>query len=159
MESIVIFLGTKGHLIVIGGASLALVLMTVEQRITLLYRALITLPLAFFTGRFLSLFIDSPRPFVVENTTPLIDHVANNGFPSEHTLLVATVALLVYTEHRTFGILLAVVAILVGLARILANVHHGIDVAGSIVIALASVAFACVGVWLLQKLYGGTFTK
>lgn len=159
MESIVIFLSTKGHLIVIIGALISLMLVTVEQRITLLYRALIALPLAFFTGRFLSLFIDSPRPFVVENTTPLIDHVANNGFPSEHTLLVATVALLVYTEHRTFGILLAVVAILVGLARILANVHHGIDVAGSIVIALASVAFACVGVWLLQKLYGGTFTK
>ena len=158
MESIVIFLGTKGHLIVIGGASLALVLMTVEQRITLLYRALITLPLAFFTGRYLSLFIDSPRPFVVENTTPLIDHVANNGFPSEHTLLVATVALLVYTEHRTFGILLAVIAILVGLARVFANVHHGIDILGSVVIALVSVALAYIGVRWLQKRYIGMVT-
>ncbi len=158
MESIIIFFGTKGHLIVIGGASLALVLMTVEQRITLLYRALIALPLAFFTGRFLALLIDSPRPFVVENITPLIDHIADNGFPSEHTLLVATVALLVYTEHKLLGILLAVIAILVGLARILANVHHGIDVAGSIVIALASVAFACVGVRWLQKRYLETVT-
>lgn len=155
MESIIIFFGTKGHLIVIGGALLALIRVTVEQRITLFYKALIALPVAFLVGRFFSLFIDSPRPFVVENITPLIDHVADNGFPSDHTLLVATLALLVYTEHRVLGILLAVIAILVGLARILANVHHGIDVGGSIVIALIAVMLAHIGVKWLQKRYIG----
>ena len=158
MESIIVFFGTKGHLIVIGGASLALVLMTVKQRFTLIYRALIALPLAFLTGRFLSQIIDSPRPFVVENITPLIDHIADNGFPSEHTLLVATVALLVYTEHRVIGILLAVIAILVGLARVFANVHHSIDVLGSVVIALIAVMLAHIGVKWLQKRYIGTVT-
>lgn len=156
MESIIIFFGTKGHLIVIGGALLGFVFVTAKQRITLFYKALIALPLAFLTGRFLSQIIDSPRPFVVENITPLIDHVADNGFPSEHTLLVVTVALLVYTEHRALGILLAVIAILVGLARIVANVHHGIDVVGSIVIAFVSVMLAHAGVMWLRKRYGAT---
>ncbi len=95
---------------------------------------------------------------MVEKTTPLIVHVANNGFPSEHMLLVVTVALLVYTEHRTFGILLAVIAILVGLARVFANVHHGIDILGSVVIALVSVALAYIGVRWLQKRYIGMVT-
>jgi undecaprenyl-diphosphatase len=156
MESIIIFFGTKGHLIVIGGALLALVLVTVEQRVALFYKALIALPVAFLAGRSLSLVIDSPRPFVVENITPLIDHIADNGFPSEHTLLVATIALLVYTEHKALGILLAITAITVGFARILANVHHGIDVAGSITIAFISVTFAHIGVTWLQKRYAGT---
>lgn len=157
MESVVIFFGTKGHLIVISGALCALLFVTLEQRISLFYKALLALPLAFLIGRLLTLFIDSPRPFVVENVQSLIPHIANNGFPSEHTLLVATVALLVYTEHRVIGIMLAVVALLVGIARILANVHHSIDVGGSIMIALVSVVLAHIGVIWLRKRYGGKF--
>ncbi len=155
MESIIIFFGTKGHLVVIGGALLALALVTTEQRIALLHKTLIALPLAFLTGRLLTLFIESPRPFVVENVTPLINHVADNGFPSEHTLLVATIALLIYMEHKTIGVLLVVIAILVGLARVFAKVHHSIDISGSIVIAIISVALARIGVQWLRKRCGG----
>ncbi len=50
------------------------------------------------------------------------------------------------------------VAILVGLARVFANVHHGIDILGSVVIALVSVALAYIGVRWLQKRYIGMVT-
>jgi undecaprenyl-diphosphatase len=151
MESIIIFFGIKGHLIVISGALFTLILLTYKQRVSLLYRALIALPLAFLSGRLLSLLVGSPRPFVVEQVTPLIDHVADNGFPSEHTLLVATVAFLIWTEHRVIGTVLAMIALLVGASRILAKVHHSIDVGGSIAIALTSVVLAYTSVEWLRK--------
>lgn len=37
------------------------------------------------------LYVD-PRPFVVGHFTPLVPHAPDNGFPSDHTLLVSALA-------------------------------------------------------------------
>lgn len=120
------------------------------------YKALIALPVAFVLGRFASLVISSPRPFVVENIQPLIAHISNNGFPSEHTLLVATISALVYTESKVVGVILGVLAISVGIARVLANVHHSVDVVGSVGIAIFAVVISFYLVRLLQY-WGRTY--
>ncbi len=143
MDQLVIFAGTKLHFVVVTIAIIYTFLLVSRRDFKLLYRALIVLPLAFITGKVLSLVINNPRPFVVEGIQPLIAHVPNNGFPSEHMLLVATVAALVYTQNKTLGIILAILALCVGIARVVANVHHGIDIVGSVFIASVAVFVAC----------------
>jgi len=86
------------------------------------------------------LYID-PRPFVVGHFTPYFAHGADNGFPSDHTLLASFLAFTTWHFSRKAGIILLVIAILIGLSRVIAGVHHLVDVAGSIV-------FAFIGVWL-----------
>jgi undecaprenyl-diphosphatase len=103
--------------------------------------AVITLPLIYLMGKLASLLYFNPRPFVVENFTPLVAHAADNGFPSEHTLLSAAVAALVYFFSKKLGALLFVLALLVGAARVLAGVHHALDVTGSIIIAFGVALF------------------
>ena len=102
--------------------------------------AAVSLPLAYAVGKVAGMLWYNARPFVVDNFTPLITHAANNGFPSDHMLLGATIASIVFVYNRALGLVLWVLALLVGLARVLASVHHPIDLAGSIVIAIAVVA-------------------
>jgi undecaprenyl-diphosphatase len=76
-----------------------------------------------------------PRPFVSDHVIPYFGHSTDNGFPSDHTLLAAFLAFFTVGYNRKIGGLLFVVAILIGGARVIGGVHHGIDVIGSFVIA------------------------
>jgi undecaprenyl-diphosphatase len=153
MDAITIFIGSKLHIGIVVAGLLFFVLLPRQKKVVFAYRTLVALPTAFLLGRLASFLISSPRPFVVENIQPLIAHIPDNGFPSEHTLLVATISALVYTEHKTLGLILGVLALSVGVARVQANVHHGIDIAGSIAIAVASVCIAHHFVKWLQESY------
>jgi undecaprenyl-diphosphatase len=80
-------------------------------------------------------FIYDPRPFVVGHFTPLIAHVSDNGFPSDHTLFSSFLGFAILKYSKKFGIAILVIAVLIGAARILAGVHHLEDIIGSFVIA------------------------
>ena len=84
-----------------------------------------------------------PRPFVVQpSIRPLFAHPADNGFPSDHTALAATVALLVMMYRRWLGALLLAASIVVGAARMAAHVHHGQDIVAGLLIAALAVGIA-----------------
>lgn len=82
-----------------------------------------------------------PRPFVVGHFTPYFSHGADNGFPSDHTLLASFIAFTTWRFSKTAGVVLLIIAILIGLSRVIAGVHHLQDIIGSII-------FAFIGVWL-----------
>jgi undecaprenyl-diphosphatase len=84
-----------------------------------------------------------PRPFVVHpSIRPLFPHPPDNGFPSDHTALAATVALLVMMYRRWLGALLLAASIVVGAARMAAHVHHGQDIVAGLLIAALAVGIA-----------------
>ncbi len=86
-----------------------------------------------------------PRPFVVGHFTPLVPHAPDNGFPSDHTLLVSAIAMIGTFWGRRLGAVLWAVAIIVAIARVYVGVHHPIDVIGSIVFAIiATVAWRAI---------------
>jgi len=76
-----------------------------------------------------------PRPFVVSHLTPLIPHAADNGFPSDHTLLAAFIGWTTLSYARKTGIGILLIAALIGAARVFAHVHHTSDIIGSFVIS------------------------
>lgn len=84
----------------------------------------------------------SARPFVTEHISPLFPHAPDNGFPSDHTLISALAAFAVYLVHKKAGVILGVLAIIVGASRVLAHVHHPIDIIGSLAIAGVAVLIA-----------------
>lgn len=94
---------------------------------------------SFVLAKLLGAIFNNPRPFVSDHITPLIAHAADNGFPSDHTLLSMTIAAVVFTYSRKWGIILAIISIIVGYARVLAGIHHMIDIVGAIGIAIGAV--------------------
>ncbi len=117
--------------------------------------AFISLPLSLIVARISALFIKDTRPFVIEHVKPLIAHAADNGFPSDHTLLTMAIASVVFAYNKKVGIVLFVVAFLVSASRILALVHHPLDIIGSTVIAVGVTAL----VYFLIPLFLKKFQK
>ncbi|MBU6231223.1 MAG: undecaprenyl-diphosphatase [Patescibacteria group bacterium] len=104
--------------------------------------------LAFILAKIGSLLIYDPRPFVVGNFVPLVPHAADNGFPSDHALLVSAIAMIGTVWNRKMGAALWVLAILVAVSRVYVGVHHTADVVGSFAISIASVIIV---LWLMRK--------
>lgn len=83
-----------------------------------------------------------PRPFVVDHVTPLISHSIDNGFPSDHTALAASVATVVFLRRRSAGVVLLALSGLLGVSRVFALVHHWPDVLAGAAIGVPSGAVA-----------------
>ncbi len=108
-----------------------------EIRRRFAFLSFFTLPLSYITGLLAGFVYYDPRPFVIMHITPLFMHAADNGFPSDHVLLMGTLSAIVTAFNVELGVFLWILAILVGTARVLANVHHLIDIMASIGIAVA----------------------
>jgi undecaprenyl-diphosphatase len=105
--------------------------------------------LTYFVGKILGFVISDPRPFVVEHSSPLVDHVADNGFPSAHTLITVVIASIVFAYNKKLGILLFVIALIVGITRLLASIIHPVDIVGATLIGISITTF----IFLLVTLY------
>jgi undecaprenyl-diphosphatase len=95
--------------------------------------------------------IEDPRPFVVSGVQPLIQSSTDNGFPSDHTLLLAGTAAVILVVSPGIGFLGMVAAFTIGMARVYAGVHHVADVLGSL--AIAAIAFVLYEglIWFLKN--------
>lgn len=99
-----------------------------------------------------ALFYD-PRPFVSKGISPLIAHSADNGFPSDHAWFTATLAAFLWKYSKNLAYLAGLVAVVVAIARVHANVHSPIDVIAGLIIGVVAVYLSTiVGPWAQSKL-------
>lgn len=79
-----------------------------------------------------------PRPFMLHIATLLIPHAAESSFPSDHTTFMLSIAFLLiyYRETRASGIVLSIMGVVGGLARVFSGLHFPLDILGSIGVAL-----------------------
>jgi len=122
-------------------------LIKTNRKLDILKFAVFSFPISLIVGKILNLLYYNPRPFVLNNTTPLINHVADNGFPSDHVLLVASLASLFLFFNKKVAILLWIITFLVAISRVYVGVHHILDV---VVSALISITVAWM-IYLLSK--------
>lgn len=82
-------------------------------------------------------FYSQPRPFMVLNFSPLIEHNVSGSFPSGHMTFYFVLALTVFLLlNWKWGWFFVGSVILMGLARIIAGVHWPLDILGGIAIAI-----------------------
>ncbi len=140
MDAIIIFCAK--YLIYIMGIAFLYIGYTTKDRERFIRLTVVTALLALlflFVGR---LAYDNPRPFVVTGIPPLVAHAPDNGFPSGHALAAGIMAAVVMVPSPLAGIFFWIAAVLVGAGRVLARVHHVIDVLASFLIVLVSLRLA-----------------
>ncbi len=135
MNTLIIFSAKYLYLFVVAIAAV-LFWRLKEYRREMLIFAAISFPLMYLVRLLAGYLYFNPRPFVVEHFIPLISHSADNGFPSDHTLLVSAIAMLFFYYRRRISAVVWALAFVVGAARVMAGVHHSIDIAGSMLIAI-----------------------
>ena len=85
----------------------------------------------------------SPRPFILfENVKPLFLHGGMESFPSGHAVFFGALAMSLYFINKRIGYLYFIVALIVGLARVVSGVHFPIDILfGYILGAIIAIIF------------------
>lgn len=110
----------------------------------------IILPLAYIIAQIAGKIYYDPRPFVVGHFIPLVAHAANNGFPSDHSLISFAFASIVFLFNKKLGSVLFILGFLVGLSRVYVGIHHAIDILGSFLICVIA-ASICVKIVSWKK--------
>ncbi|GHF28834.1 undecaprenyl-diphosphatase [Deinococcus metalli] len=86
--------------------------------------------------------VHDPRPYLVEGYAPLAHVSADNGFPSDHTLVAALLAgWAAWLSRRSLPAFVAGVVV-IALGRLAIGAHHTLDVLGSMGIAAVSLGVA-----------------
>ena len=106
-----------------------------NERLYFILKLVIAGLAAILLARVSSILWYDPRPFIMDHFTPLLAHANDNGFPSDHTLLASLIGWVTLTYSRKYGIITLIIALLIGTARVLAGVHHPIDILGSFIIS------------------------
>jgi len=104
-----------------------------KQKTEVLVMGIITGLIAFILAKIGSAMFVDPRPFVSDGVTPLFAYTADNGFPSDHTLLGMIITMALLSVSRKWAVNLFVLTVVIGASRVFAGVHHPIDIVGSIV--------------------------
>lgn len=145
MDLLIVLAGKYLYLIVILIAAGWVFLKAKNQIKDIAKLILVSFPAAYIAAKVIGHFYYNQRPFVVGNVKPIIDHAADNGFPSDHTLLAMTVSAVIFSYNKKLGIFLAILTLATGYARVAAGIHHQIDV-------LAAAAVAIVAVYMAAKI-------
>lgn len=96
---------------------------------------LLAFVLAWVLAEILKDIFPTTRPFILNNETPQVLFPGNDGaFPSGHTASSFALALTIFRHDRKIGALYLALALLIGAARVLANVHYPVDILGGIIL-------------------------
>ncbi len=149
MNDIIIFCAAYLYLFVILGLAIAWLKTNREVKLQFIWATIAAGAIAFILSRIASKLYYDPRPFVTEHVKPLIAHAADNGFPSDHALLTSTLTAITYFYHKKAAIVMAVLSVLIGVARVLAKVHSPLDIGAGWVFGIVG---AIAGYYLVRYL-------
>lgn len=100
---------------------------------------LISLPILILLIKFIHLFYFEPRPYITNNTLPLINHTkADASFPSRHASVAFIMALPYFYYKSRWAAILILLATWVGISRIYVGVHYPLDIIGGVIVGIFS---------------------
>jgi undecaprenyl-diphosphatase len=142
MDNLIIFSAKYVYLLEIIIAAIYFFLQSRSRQKQIIALSTLFLPLAYVLAQVIAVFYFDPRPFVVGNFTPLIPHAPDNGFPSDHMLLASAIASILLVYNKKISALAWIIAIIVGISRVYAGIHHVTDIVGSVAIVAVSMWIA-----------------
>jgi len=103
------------------------------------------LVLTFLLGRLAGALHSERRPFQAHHVHELVAHAAGQSFPSDHATAAFGVALAAFVFlSRRWGVVLFVLALLIGFARVYVGVHYPGDIGGGLLAAVVGVGIVAV---------------
>jgi len=152
MDNLIIFCAKDVIVLVVLGWVLTMWRIRKNLRLQFFVATVVAGVVALVLSRIASKLYYDPRPFVSQHIKPLIDHAADNGFPSDHALFTMTLTAVTYFYSRKLAGLMLIGTILVGAARVLAHVHSPLDIAaGWLIGCIGAAAGYYVARWALNR--------
>ena len=156
MEKVLIFCARYLYVAVFIIAAIYFFRQQKDVQIKIVFLGLLSAAISYMVALVAGQIYFDPRPFVEGHFKPLIEHDMENGFPSDHVLLVSCVAAVVTVFNKPLAACLWFLTCLVAYARVFVGVHHYLDVIASMIITVSVTA----AVYLtLYKKYADTVSK
>jgi undecaprenyl-diphosphatase len=154
VNSLIVFVAQYVLYLILAAAAAIWLYLPRPDKVSLAAQTFMSLVIVFLLITLAAAIYTDPRPFVVNpSIRPLFAHGADNGFPSDHTAVAVTVALLVMMYRRWLGAALLLASIALGSARVAAHVHHVPDIVVAVLIAaLAAVIASAIWRWVRPHL-------
>lgn len=150
MDNLITFTAQYLILAVAAGVTVAWFLAPKINQLRFALSVVVAGVIALVLSRIASHYYYDPRPFVTENVKPLFDHAADNGFPSDHSLLAMALTASTYFFNKRLAGIMLVLTVLIGVARILAKVHSPLDIGAAWVIGIVG---AVAGYYLVNHFW------
>ena len=117
------------------------------------FRAFAAALLAWVIAQMLKSLLPSVRPFLVNGDLPLTFTLHfDNAFPSSHSAIAFSLALTLWLHNKKLGIIYLLLAVLVAIGRVTANVHYVLDVIiGSMIGTMVAVVVEKLRLFRLHK--------
>lgn len=104
--------------------------------------ALLAIPIAILLIKLIHLAVSTPRPFVSLDIVPLVDHQADESFPSRHAAMAAVLSLPYLYFKSKWSTLFLTLMLWVGIARVYVGVHYPLDIIGGFAVGIISLLAA-----------------
>ena len=103
----------------------------------------IPIGIATLISELISQFYVRPRPFsVMPDVKLLVPHSADGGMPSHHMVFMVALVTMIYSMNHRLALVLGLLTLISGVARIAAGIHYPSDVIAGIFLG-----------WLISTLY------
>ncbi len=125
-----------------------------RYRSTLLFATLAAI-FALFINKIIGFIWYTPRPFVIGIGHTYLAHAPSSSFPSDHETFIWAVGLCIVFQAglRGMGVLLLILALCVGWARVFLGIHLPFDIVGGILTATISVLLlSTIRPWINAKI-------
>lgn len=117
-----------------------IILWVIDGRIKkeLVIHAIIASALGWAIAFMLKDLFHTTRPFIENGAKALVFWLpqANGAFPSSHAAAAFALSFTIWLHNKKIGALYLVAAVIVGVARVLANVHYPLDIVGGAIIGI-----------------------
>jgi undecaprenyl-diphosphatase len=123
-----------------------------RRRLARVVEVVVSLAVAFVLGRAAAALHPEARPFQTHHVHVLVAHAAGQSFPSDHATAAFAVALAVLVFlSRGWGIVLLLLAVLIGFARVYDGIHYPGDIGGSLLVAAIATGLVAASARLVAR--------
>ena len=103
-----------------------------------LWRAIFVPAVSFVILTIVRKIINAPRPYEKFQIPPVLEKdTKGKSFPSRHVFSVFIIAMTIFYEHPSAGILLGIIGICLGVVRVFVGVHEPRDIVAGAVFGIA----------------------
>ncbi len=113
-------------------------------------QGLLAVGIAEVLGKIAGAFYSHDQPFAeIAHVHKLVQHEVDNAFPSDHSIIFFAICFSIWLVRKREGWLWMVVAVCVGISRIMVGVHYPGDVLTGALLGMGSAVFVH---WVIPKL-------
>jgi undecaprenyl-diphosphatase len=93
-----------------------------------------TVVVAYLLAHLLKVLVHTERPFIALSNIHTLFFESGYSFPSGHSVVISALTFAIFFRHKRLGYICMVLALLIGVARVVAGVHFPIDILGGYLI-------------------------